>query len=1753
MTEFKTVKIQSIIESQIPEFFNEDYPLFREFLQQYYISQEYQTGIVDLAKNLNKYKSIDNFNNETFFGAINPSVLTSAVLAFDDTINVSHTIGFPDKYGLFKINDEIITYTGKTETSFTGCIRGFSGIDSLEKSGNTQFLQFTATNASEHSQETPLINLNLIFFEKLFTKFKSQFLPGFENRNFYSGINLQTILSRAKDFYISKGTDTSFQILFSVLFGDQIQVIKPKDYTLRPSDNNYFNTKNILVEIINGGDITELKGKSIFQTIAGVGTASAAVYNVEYRPVDEKDLYEISLDPSTFNLNFNSTKRTNVLENVSAGSSSIFVDSTVGFKNSGTFLAFPTDYSNPITINYTDKTINQFLGVSGLTKDLKFNDRILEDNFLYSYLNDGSIIKLRLINIINSVDYANTSKIRVGDKLSLSSFGVDLNNKVELNSWIYNLPTTHQISSIISVGSNSTIRITLKDNVKFLLGENILLVNTNDQDDVPTTCVITKINSSNTFEVQTEINLNIFNKNVVSKIITKGNSLDNKFPEITLLEAGVQNTYSDYNFDNFYVASSGIPNYQIESNINKVSFSNLVGISIVETTLPHNLVSGERIYFHSDNSDNNYLKTGKYFVKKVNDTQISLAFNQSDLFSGKYIDFSASGIHRLSFSANEYIIKEKYYNQNHIGSLALTPGNEQSQLNDSGNSWYPPQNGYGVIDSNTGNLWVYDGSLWNIENIKKLQHQKLLKKFNISKEDNLFSSDLDTSTSGRPIGLFVNGIEIYSPTVFDESIFYGELDNIVVQRKGSGYDVINRPGISIEDLIGSDAKATANVTGSVEDVRIISPGIGYQSKPKITIEGGNGSGAVLEPNLIKQKIKSPFKGNITGVDINNDVITFIDNHYFENAEEVSYNSNGNPGVIVRQTVTLNGSTTYKDFNLSDNSTFFVGIVTTNQIKLYNKKLDALTGINTVDVVGISSGIHYFTTLNSKNTINKIYIKEKGSGYSNKSITISSGISTYDNYITARGHNFKNEDIVVYSYSDTSIGGLSDTTQYIVTIIDKDNFKLSEAGIGTQFTRDNYINKEYVKFTSSGIGSHTFSYPPISIKIETTPGISQTSIVSPVLEPIILGSIDSVFIEKYGIGYGTSEIINFHRKPLVTVSKFSSEALLKPIISNGQILEVQILNYGNGYGNDVDIIVDGKGKYAEILPIMENGKLSSVKILNSGVGYDKKTTLTLQQRGSGVLFEGNVFEWKINQVVKNKNLIKNDDNFIFPSDNNNFGLKVINFYAPKKLRLSLNDSINGENLLEENQNKQSPILGWSYDGYPIYGPYAQKGSKYDKLNSSYSLPSTKIDSSLRPNDFDLGYFIQDYEFNRKNGDLDQYNGKFSKTKEFPNGTYAYYITLDDNGNPAYPYVISNNFKRNPIKDNFNDLFNQNSNLESIDIIRNIGAYYINSSYSNYGLIDKIDKKYKQEFIVKKTYPAGITSISIFSPGNNYKVQDRLVFDNKNTGGSSSSAVVERISGKNISNINIGISTFSNVSFYNKSNFIFANTQIPHNLLDGDQVLISSISNINFKSFEGFKTIRVNQKIAGITSSVKNASYTGVSTFLSVTDISGFNTNDIIHIDDELLRITSISAEQSRIYVNRDASYTGVHTAGISSVVLVPTEFSFIVDEIKYYSPKNTITYFNPYNSVGYGTTGTSYTNFDNTNNFIPEKRIYIPKHSFYTGQPLTYNVGVGGNGDGLSVSDNGIDIFKLQNNQTIYSATLSEPLSNNKVLTNFYNK
>ena len=151
MAEIKRVKISHVIKSQIPEFLNQESPKFASFLKQYYASQEHKSGVIDLANNLPEYRQISAFNSESLIAS---TTLTAPIFAASTTINVTSTTGWPDTYGLLKIGEEIITYTGKTATSFTGCVRGFCGVDNLKDPNNPETLVFSNTSSSKHENNS---------------------------------------------------------------------------------------------------------------------------------------------------------------------------------------------------------------------------------------------------------------------------------------------------------------------------------------------------------------------------------------------------------------------------------------------------------------------------------------------------------------------------------------------------------------------------------------------------------------------------------------------------------------------------------------------------------------------------------------------------------------------------------------------------------------------------------------------------------------------------------------------------------------------------------------------------------------------------------------------------------------------------------------------------------------------------------------------------------------------------------------------------------------------------------------------------------------------------------------------------------------------------------------------------------------------------------------------------------------------------------------------------------------------------------------------------------------------------------------------------------------------------------------------------------------------------------------------------------------------------------------------------------------
>ncbi len=123
---------------------------------------------------------------------------------------------------------------------------------------------------------------------------------------------------------------------------------------------------------------------------------------------------------------------------------------------------------------------------------------------------------------------------------------------------------------------------------------------------------------------------------------------------------------------------------------------------------------------------------------------------------------------------------------------------------------------------------------------------------------------------------------------------------------------------------------------------------------------------------------------------------------------------------------------------------------------------------------------------------------------------------------------------------------------------------------------------------------------------------------------------------------------------------------------------------------------------------------------------------------------------------------------------------------------------------------SPILGYAFDGYPIYGAYSSQNTDGSgpiiRMTSSYQLrqilerntlpDGTLLEESLWgpkvSNNYPLGHYVEDYVYVAGSGTLDAHNGRFCVTPEYPEGTYAYFVTVNETGIPVYPYTIADTY-------------------------------------------------------------------------------------------------------------------------------------------------------------------------------------------------------------------------------------------------------------------------------------------------------------------------------------------------------------------------
>ena len=1692
------VKIQNIISNQLPEYVLDESPKTADFLKQYYISQEYQGGPVDVVENLDQYLKVDNLTPEVIVGS---TTLSGDITTSSDIISVSSTKGFPNQYGLLKIDDEVITYTGLTTNTFTGCVRGFSGITSYHQNLNEEELVFSTSTAASHSTSVTVQNLSSLFLKEFYKKIKFTYTPGFEDRVFDSKINAGNFIKESRSFYESKGTDDSFRILFNVLYGEIPKLINLEDYLIKPSDAEFVRREICVAEVISG-DPTKIVGQTLTKTTDP--ETNASISSVEAFTRNQKQYFKIGLfvgygDNSNVKGNFKITPSSKVLENVDVGSSIISVDSTIGFEQTGKI------YSGNNTITYTDKSVNQFLGCSGITENISATNNVFSDDTYFAY-EDGNIqnkVVLRLTGVLsNFIQRSKNISVNEGQIISVKNIGTLIKNPSEnktykeifANSWIYNT------SSSVNVFKFDGATVTLKTSVdrsQFKKGDLVEFIDvlTNDviyptsssdlpyiSSDIPPDSKSITIANLSSFSPDSSSNYKMRRK--INK--SRSNFVNFKYGNNTII-SDVQNIYFD-NDDFVYVASNSLPSWG--SGLPNDSYVYEITRKLNSATISANAGSLEDL----DPS------TGLY---------TSILFDDDVPFiTGERVEYKASGAPLTKLSEGSYYVKVSSTNPKKIKLFTSS-----SFLSLDSNSVQ--------FESSTTPLETHSFILYS-QKSETINPQKVLKKFSLNPN---IKNGIGEITNPGKTGMLINGVEILNYKTFDK-IYFGPLEKVNILNAGSDFDVISPPFIEVSTGIGTTALVQPVITGTIEEVFIDNQDFDIKEVLSINVTGGNGSGGSFQPILNLRRREVLFDARRTtdggGISTTSSQITFLTNHNFVDGEEITYKNNGNSDI----TVGLGLST------LIDNSNYFAKVDNNTTIKLFNTLSDLQSGINTISYESSSlTGIQKFVNLNPKNTISEIKVLDGGKFTNRKLLVKPSGISTSNNLINFTNHGFSDGEIVEYSSTGTIISGLTTTNQYYVLKNDDNSFRVSNAGIGGTINT-NYEQNKFVNLTSVGTGFHQFKYPDIQVSVEfTSVGLGTTTqSQSIVATPIIKGSLEQIYLYEEGTKYG-SNILNLEKKPSFTF-KSGKDASLKPIIVNGSIDEINLQFGGSEYFSIPNLVVfdpTGSGSGAKLRAVIVNEKISEVKILNAGIGYSTSSSIQVIPAGRGAILDSSIRSLTVNQVEK----LSTQQNEILSDEDGELTYSVSGYFDT--LRNSFND-------ITKSPQDPSGIIGWAYDGNPIYGSYAitdptNINSGIKTITSSYVKDSSNIEDRPSITEFPLGFFVEDYVYDSQNGDLDRNNGRFAKTLDFPNGVYAYHATIDNNGIPQFPYFIGNSFRSNTIEQN--KTLNQKFDFNNSSLSRNTLPYKISELNADNDFIIESNEIKRQKVSIESVEQGSVSFIQIINSGEDYKVNDTLVFDNTDTSGGGISANISSLEGKNITDINTSNELYTDVLFTWRNDGRVEATISPfHTLSDNDYVTISGFSTSKLTELNDYFQINVPTiPNSGLTTEITSSG--AGTTEIYVTQIPpGVSVGSSIGIGTETLEILNVYQNKNVFRVKRGDSGIA-HTVG--TAVSFKTK-SFTIDKkLDYFDSKpNDRVYFNPRESVGVGTTsGVGYsTSFafgnETITGSIPTRRISLEDHPFQTNQKLTFNLN-GNNVISISTSPDGTP-FDLP--QTVFAVNKS---------------
>ena len=307
MTYFNN-KISELIESQLPNFLQEEGPKFIKFVEKYYEWMETskievsasEDLVLDFSQNTHKIKASKVLGDgqtvkHVYAELINAYKLNSGNYVFfikeyeENDVNTPVTRGFT--------SGDVVTLTIKNiQTQVTSQFQG-----SIEV---VSYIQ----NASLSSKS--LWNLQDIdrTLDEYIDFFMKEYLEGFplsyptpsESTDLDIEEFKKFLVKNSKDFYESKGTVDSFKYFFRTIFNEEVTLKYPKEDIFKPSDNNFENRKVLLLRpLVNS--IPDITSKRISGSISN---SSAYVEKVSRFKKGGFEVFEIVLNKPSISGDF---------------------------------------------------------------------------------------------------------------------------------------------------------------------------------------------------------------------------------------------------------------------------------------------------------------------------------------------------------------------------------------------------------------------------------------------------------------------------------------------------------------------------------------------------------------------------------------------------------------------------------------------------------------------------------------------------------------------------------------------------------------------------------------------------------------------------------------------------------------------------------------------------------------------------------------------------------------------------------------------------------------------------------------------------------------------------------------------------------------------------------------------------------------------------------------------------------------------------------------------------------------------------------------------------------------------------------------------------------------------------------------------------------------------------------------------------------------------------------------------------------